>query len=107
MRVKERIEELRPFCTDNSDYDWCKSNLFTGKVLNKLWDELGCYDSSCLTPSTEHNRKQLKKYKYAEKSLKEFIKDNVDDILELSLEEKDNMYLEICYKAVSHYGGFN
>lgn len=107
MRVKERIKELRPFCTENSDYDWCKSNLFTGKVLNKLWDELGCYDSSRLMPSTEHNREQVKKYKYAEKSLKEFIKDNVDGILELSLEEKDNMYLEILYKAVNHYGDFN
>lgn len=107
MRVKERIEELRPFCIENSDYDWCRSNLFTGKVLNKLWDELGCYDGCRLMPSTEHDRKQLEKYKYAKRKLYDFIKNNVDEILELSLEEKDNMYLEILYKAVSHYGGFN
>ena len=103
MKVKERIKELRPFCTENSNYDWCKSNLFVGKALNKLWDELECYDGNSVTRSTEHNRKQLKKYKYAERKLYDFIKNNVDEILELSLEEKDNMYLEVLYKAVSHY----
>ena len=103
MKVKERIEELRPFCLENSDYDWCKSNLFVAKALNTLWRELGCYEPSRLIPSTEYNRRQLKKYKYAEKSLNEFIKNNVDNILELSLEEKNNIYLEILYKAVRYY----
>lgn len=103
MKVKERIEELRPFCPENSDYDWCKSNLFVGNTLNKLWRELGCYDGSRLMPSTPYNRRQLKKYKYAKRKLYDFIKNSVDDILELSLEEKNNMYLEIVHKAVSNY----
>ena len=107
MKVKERIEELKPFCPELSDYDWCTSPLFVAKALNKLWRELGCYHAGRLIPETEHNRRQLKKYKYAEKSLTEFIKNNIDGILELSLEEKNNMYLEILYKAVSHYEYFN
>ena len=103
MKVKERIEELRPFCPENSDCDWCESNFFIGYALNKLWCELGCYNASRLIPSTEYNIRQLKKYKYAEKYLHKFIKNNIDDILELSLEEKNNMYLEIVHKAVSKY----
>lgn len=103
MKVKERIEELRPFCTENTDYDWCKSNLFIGKAVNRLWGTLGCYDSSLSRPQTDTNRKQLKKYKYAEQKLFDYIKENVDTILELTLEEKDKLYREILDKAVEEY----
>lgn len=103
MKVKERIEELRPFCTENTDYDWCKSNLFIGKAMNRLWDKLNLYNGSRSMPSTQHNDKQMKKYKYAEQKLYDYIADNVGTILELTIEEKDKVYSEILNKAVEDY----
>ena len=103
MKVKERIEELRPFCIENTDYQWCKSNLFIGKAVNRLWDTLGCYNSSLSRPQTDTNRKQLKKYKYAEQKLYDYITDNVGTILEMTLEEKDKVYSEVLNKAVEDY----
>ena len=71
MKVRERIEELRPLCVENTDFMWCK--------------------------------KQMKKYKYAEQKLYDYIADNVETILELTLEEKDKLYSEILDKAIKEF----
>lgn len=96
MKVKERIEELRPFCPENTDYDWCKSNIFIAKAVNRLWDTLGCISY----PSTEHDHMQLKKYKYAKQKLFDYIKENVQTIMELTIEEKDDLYHTILLNGV-------
>ena len=105
MKVRERIEELRPLCVENTDFMWCKSNLFIGKAMNKLWNKLNIYNGSRSMPSTKENDKQMKKYKYAEQKLYDYIADNVRTILELTLEEKDNVYSKILDKAIREYEG--
>lgn len=99
MKVKERIEELRPFCPENTDYDWCKSNLFIGKAVNQLWNTL---DLDCLSQlfTAEHSNMQLKKYKYAKQKLFDYIKENVQTIMELTIEEKDDLYHTILLNGV-------
>ena len=100
MKVKERIAELRPFCTENTDYDWCKSNIFIAKAVNRLWDTLNLYNGSRSMPSTQENDRQLKKYNYAKQKLFDYIKENVQTIMELTIEEKDDLYHTILLNGV-------
>lgn len=97
MKVKERIEELKDFaaCTD---YEWLTSNFITSNALNKLHNTLGLFRGDKYSNPSTH--KNWKKYKNAKQKLFDYIKENVQTIMELTLEEKDDLYYTILLNNV-------
>ena len=85
----------------SNDYEGCSNPHTTANALNGLWNKLNLFrDDEYSNPHTHRN---MQKYKYAKQVLLDYIKDNVDTILELRLDEKDKLYCEILDKAVEEY----
>lgn len=101
MKIKERIAELRGLASELTDYQWCKHPMFTGKALNDLYNTLGLFRGD--EYSNHNTHKNMKKYKYAEQKLLDYITANVGTIVEFTIEEKDKVYSEILNKAVEDY----
>lgn len=102
MTAKERIEELKGFAT-HTDYEWLTSNFIAGNALNKLHDSLGLSSGDEYSnPSTNYN---LRKYKYAKQKLFDFIKEHVEPILELTLEEIDFIYYNLLEGKAWYFDG--